>query len=257
LVAPDPASRRALFIALLIWWERRRPRQAPEAGTARRNAANRYSICRIRAVEAAAMPRNERAPGERTDTRDRELHRAPPVIAWSDDADPVGSDHAAAVPAGHGLQPELIVDWPAEDARRIVTLRILPSRQDRWRAGLCVRAGCLRVSTWPVRHLSLARDDGRVFISAASLVRPACSTRPPWTFSAFAGINVFAVLPGPVSADEALQRLAQVAVEVAARVGGRVQDENSSPFSAGEALQWRQRCLSAIQGAQAAVRRAD
>ena len=69
-------------------------------------------------------------------------------------------------------------------------------------------------------------------------------------FQRFAGINVFAVLPGPVSAEEALQRLAQVAVEVAARVGGRVQDENSTPFSAGDAVQWRQRCLSAMQGAR-------
>jgi FtsZ-interacting cell division protein ZipA len=68
---------------------------------------------------------------------------------------------------------------------------------------------------------------------------------------------VFAVLPGPVSADEALQRLAQVAVEVAARVGGRVQDESSMPFNAEDAVQWRERCLSALQGAQATARRAD
>ena len=53
------------------------------------------------------------------------------------------------------------------------------------------------------------------------------------------------------------ERLGQVAVEVAARVGGRVQDENSAPFSAGEAGQWRQRCLSAMNGAGSSARLAD
>ncbi len=157
-----------------------------------------------------------------------------------------------------GPQPELIVDWPAEDARRIVTLRILPSRQDRL-AGRALRQGLaacgFRHGQFGIFHL--AGEDGRVFISAASLVRPGMLDPATMDFQRFAGINVFAVLPGPVSPEVALQRLGQVAVEVAARVGGRVQDENSAPFSAGEAGQWRERCLSTIEGAPAAARRAD
>ncbi len=146
--------------------------------------------------------------------------------------------------------PELIVDWPAEESRRIVTLRILPARQDRL-AGRALRQGLVacgfRHGQFGIFHL--AGDDGRVLISAASLVRPGMLDPATMDFQRFAGINVFAVFPGPVGTEEALERLGQVAVEVAARVGGRVQDENSAPFSAGEAGQWRQRCLSAMNGA--------
>jgi FtsZ-interacting cell division protein ZipA len=251
----------ALFIALLIWWERRRPRQAPDTGGARSERAEpMLDLAAAAPSGAESPPRHERAPPERTDTRDRELHRAPPVIDWSDEALPgaPAAEDAGIVTEASGGQPELIVDWPAEDARRIVTLRILPLRQDRL-AGRALRQGLVacgfRHGQFGIYHL--ARDDGRVFISAASLVRPGMLDPATMDFQRFAGINVFAVLPGPVSADEALQRLAQVAVEVAARVGGRVQDENSSPFSVGDAPQWRQRCLNAIQGAQATARRAD
>ena len=252
----------ALFIGLLVWWERRRPRQAPQVPAAR--AERSEPVLDLATTVAAghdAKPRAERASIEQMetrDTRDRELHRTPPVIGWSDAAlaDPLGpaiSDDAAPV-----LQPELIVDWPAEDARRIVTLRILPARQDRL-AGRALRQGLaacgFRHGQFGIFHL--AGDDGRVVISAASLVRPGMLDPTTMDFQRFAGINVFAVLPGPVSSEIALQRLGQVAVEVAARVGGRVQDESSAPFSAGEAGAWRRRCLNAIEGAQATARPAD
>jgi len=256
----------ALFIALLVWWERRRPRQAPDSGGAR---TERTEAALDLTASAPATPQLqppvERAPTERSAARDRELHRSPPVIDWSDAEPGESAGHADAEPAhdasdvaASAALPELIVDWPAEDARRIITLRILPARQDRL-AGRALRQGLVacgfRHGQFGIYHL--AGDDGRVYISAASLVRPGMLDPATMDFQRFAGINVFAVLPGPVSADEALQRLAQVAVEVAARVGGRVQDESSTPFSDGDAVQWRERCLSALQGAQPTARRAD
>ena len=251
----------ALFIAYLIWRERRRPRQAPEVGGAR--AERNEPVLDLGAtagVDPHTPPLAEHATPERSDARDRELHRTIPVIDWSDAAPtaPEASDLATADATASAPQPELIVDWPAEEARRIVTLRILPARQDRL-AGRALRQGLaacgFRHGQFGIFHL--AGDDGRVVISAASLVRPGMLDPATMDFQRFAGINVFAVLPGPVSTEEALQRLGQVAVEVAARVGGRVQDENSSPFSAGEAGQWRQRCLNAIEGAPATARQAD
>lgn len=251
----------ALFIALLIWRERRRPRQAPEIGAARAERSEpKLGLAATAVAEADTPPRSERVPPERGDTRDRELHRTPPVIGWSDEvlSDPKTSDLVSTDAGTPPPLPALIVDWPAEDARRIVTLRIVPARQDRL-AGRALRQGLaacgFRHGQFGIFHL--AGDDGRVVISAASLVRPGMLDPATMDFQRFAGINVFAVFPGPVSTDEALQRLGQVAVEVAARVGGRVQDESSAPFSAGEAGQWRQRCLSAIEGAQAIARQAD
>jgi FtsZ-interacting cell division protein ZipA len=251
----------ALFIALLIWWERRRPRQAPESPPMRAERSEPVlNPAATTSPEQDTLASMESAPPERADTRDRDMHRTPPVIDWSGHAPaaPDAWEVIAVDPVAAGPQPELIVDWPAEDARRIVTLRILPARQDRL-AGRALRQGLaacgFRHGQFGIFHL--AGDDGRVYISAASLVRPGMLDPATMDFQSFAGINVFAVLPGPVSPEVALQRLGQVAVEVAARVGGRVQDENSAPFSAGEAGQWRQRCLSAIEGAQTAARRAD
>jgi FtsZ-interacting cell division protein ZipA len=250
-----------LFIALLVWWERRRPRQAPDSPATRAERSEPVlDPATPTRTEQDTVPPPEAAPLEYADTRNRELHRAPPVIDWSEHTT-VPPEAPVVIdidPVAAGPQPELIVDWPAEDARRIVTLRILPSRQDRL-AGRALRQGLaacgFRHGQFGIFHL--AGDDGRVFISAASLVRPGMLDPATMDFQRFAGINVFAVLPGPVSPEVALQRLGQVAVEVAARVGGRVQDENSVPFSAGEAGQWRERCLSTIEGAQAAARRAD
>jgi hypothetical protein len=48
-----------------------------------------------------------------------------------------------------------------------------------------------------------------------------------------------------------------VAVEVAARVGGRVQDENSAPFDEADTGPWRRRCLTIIEGAQDSARQAN
>ncbi len=249
----------ALFIAVLIWRERRRPRQAPEIASARTERSEaKLDPLTTAVVEPDAALRNERVLPERSDTRDRDLHRAPPVIDWPQEghADLSPSVVASTEAESTGPLPELVVDWPAEESRRIVTLRILPARQDRL-AGRALRQGLaacgFRHGQFGIFHL--AGDDGRVLISAASLVRPGMLDPATMDFQRFAGINVFAVFPGPVSTKEALERLGQVAVEVAARVGGRVEDDSSAPFSAGEAGTWRQRCLSAIEGAPPATAR--
>ena len=257
----------ALFIVLLVWWERRRPRQASERGTSRATRSEPALEPSTTAdVPAGAPPHHERAPARRneaSEVRDRELRRTPPVIGWSDAApsaqDPQASLAAdAANDSSPGPQPELIVEWPAEDARRIVTLRILPARQDRL-PGRALRQGLtacgFRHGQFGIFHLP--EEDGRVVISAASLVRPGILDPSTMDFQRFAGINLFAVLPGPLSSEVALQRLGQIAVEVAARVGGRVQDESSAPFSAEEAPAWRRRCLTAIESARATAGQAD
>ena len=247
----------ALFIIFLVWWERRRPRQAADSTPIR---ADRDGLMPV-ASASGARPEpiaTADAPIERVDLRDRALHRTPPIIDWPEEnsAPSMAAEETKAEESAAGAPaPELIVDWPAEDTRRIVTLRILPSRQDRL-PGRDLRQGLtacgFRHGQFGIYHL--AGEDGRVVISAASLVRPGMLDPTTMDFQRFAGINVFAVFPGPVSTDLALQRLCQVAVEVAARVGGRVQDENSAPFDAAESGAWRQRCLNLVEGAQTSAR---
>jgi FtsZ-interacting cell division protein ZipA len=68
-------------------------------------------------------------------------------------------------------------------------------------------------------------------------------------FQRYAGLNLFAVLPGPLDAGHALERLGQVALELAGRVSGRVHDEHSTPLGAASVADWRRRVLDAPGGA--------
>ena len=265
----------ALFIGLLVWWEGRRSRQAREGEPAPAPGAERSPPPETDAhstagpgiaADAVKPPRDERgssgmAPQRRE--QERETRRSPPVINWSDLVPPVpqSAEDPAATPGTIDLQipePALIVDWPEENGRRIVTLRILPDRQDRL-AGRALRQG-LTASGFrhgPFGIFHLPQPDGRVLLSAASLVRPGMFDPATMDFQRFAGINLFAVLPGPVSHELALQRLAQVTVELAARVNGVVQDENGAPLDAAAMTAWRSRFLAALDGKEQSARPAD
>jgi cell division protein ZipA len=141
----------------------------------------------------------------------------------------------------------MIIDWPEEHARRIVTLRIVPTGSERL-AGRAVRQG---LSACGFRHgqfgiFHLPGDDGRVILSAASLVRPGTLDPAAMDFQRYAGLNLFAVLPGPLAAGQALERLGQVALELAGRVSGRVHDEQSTPLGTASVADWRRRVLGTL-----------
>jgi cell division protein ZipA len=256
-----------LFIGLLMWWERRRQRQAAQPSPAR---GERSEPTFDAGGEAKAGQGAELAAGEPVSAppaRERESRRMPPVIDWSDAAattdvdsppsaaqvSPERGGAMVAAPAALPELPPLVVDWPPENDRRIVTLRIIPARQDRL-AGRALRqglTGCgFRHGQFGIFHLPL--EDGRVVLSAASLVRPGMLDPTTMDFQRFSGINLFAVLPGPLSPEATLERLAAAAVELAARVEGRVQDENGVPLGPAEIAAWRQRCLRPFAAASAA-----
>jgi cell division protein ZipA len=257
----------ALFIVLLVWWEGRRTRQARQGEIAAPSGAEYGLLPEAGAnraadpgndVEAAKPPRDQRGSNGMASQRreqEREVRRSPPVINWSDLVPPAAhsaGDPASAPTIGDAQIPELselplIVDWPEESGRRIVTLRILPDRQDRL-AGRALRQGLtangFRHGPFGIFHLP--QPDGRVVLSAASLVRPGMFDPATMDFQKFAGVNLFAVLPGPVSHEQALQQLAQVTVELAARLNGVVQDENGAPLDAAAMTAWRARCLASL-----------
>jgi FtsZ-interacting cell division protein ZipA len=251
----------ALFIALLFWWERRRPRQAAAAGESGARAERQEKPERTEPSfgAAAAMPRSE-----------REQRRALPVIDWSNPSAPEPAP-APAADVGGGLEegvegaatdrgpsvtgaaaavPAMIIDWPEESARRIVTLRVVPAGGDRL-PGRALRQG---LSACGFRHgqfgiFHLPGDDGRVILSAASLVRPGTLDPAAMDFQRYAGLNLFAVLPGPLDTGPALERLGQAALELAGRVSGRVHDEQGTPLGAASIADWRRRMLGALGGA--------
>jgi FtsZ-interacting cell division protein ZipA len=247
----------AVFMALLIWWERRRPHRVRGAAYSRARVEPHLAPAVELAGEHDAEPAAGDPPAASAGLRVafREPPRTPHRVDWPPPEaaaapDPAPTDAPAPAPVelpAPGSEPPLIVEWPDEGARRIVTLRILPARHDRL-AGRALRQGLtasgFRHGAFGIFHLP--EQDGRVVLSAASLVRPGMLDPATMDFQRFAGINLFAVLPGPVSAEAALQRLGQVAVELAGRVEGQVQEESGAPFNAAAVSAWRGRCLQAL-----------
>jgi FtsZ-interacting cell division protein ZipA len=144
--------------------------------------------------------------------------------------------------------PPMKVEWPPENARRIVTLRIVPTGTDRLPGRTLRQAltGCgFRHGEFGIFHLP--DDEGRVILSAASLVQPGTLDPTGMDFQRFPGLNVFAVLPGPQSAERALERLGQLAIELSARVSGRVHDDQGATLTTGTVSAWRKRMLSTLE----------
>ncbi len=249
------------FIVALIWLERRRPsRVQPDADVRSGRDEPAFGF-----QDTDLSPTGSGAP------RGPDPGRAVPLIDWST---PVGAappdpplmgvaelsplrtlpDSSASdgtvADQGAPAQP-LRVEWPAEDVRRIVSLRIVAARQNRI-AGRSLRQGLtgagFQHGEFGIFHL--AHGDGRVVLSAASLVRPGILDPDSMDFQSFSGINLFAVLPGPLAPEATLEKLTAVATELAQRVEGRVQDERGMPFDSAHPAAWRERALSTL-GTQA------
>ena len=158
-------------------------------------------------------------------------------------AAPVAAPEAAAEAAP--ASTSLVVDWPAEEQRQIASLRVVAARQNRI-AGRALRQGLAAAG---FRHgqmgiFHLGDSDGRVILSAASLVRPGVLDPESMDFQSFSGVNLFAVLPGPLESTLTLERLTSVAADLAQRVEERVQDERGAPFDCAHPGSWRERMLA-------------
>lgn len=126
---------------------------------------------------------------------------------------------------------DLVLDWPAEEERRIVALRVVPRGADRF-AGRSVRQALVGEGFLhgPMEIFHLPHDDGRVLVSAAGLTRPGTFRLDSMDTARFAGINVFVVLPGALADEDLFDRLIEAARGLAARLNGELRDQR------GEAL---------------------
>lgn len=141
------------------------------------------------------------------------------------------SGSGAAVPPSAAPRPALKLDWPADNARRIVALRVVPRTGERFTGG-AVRQAFLgegfELGDFDIFHLPLG--DGRVVVSAANLTKPGTFRLATMDAEMFSGLNLFAVLPGPLPAPEAYDRLLTVADLVAQRLRGEVRDHQGQPL---------------------------
>jgi cell division protein ZipA len=213
-----------LFIAGLAWWELRRPRQAPREG-----------------------PEHRDPPLTLPPMRAREPVRELPVMQSRDAAESV----AVASTSSPLIAPpvvEPLVEWPPEESRRILSVRIL-AVGERF-AGRALRQA-LAAEGFVHGRLSIfhkAGSDARAVLSAASLTQPGSFELATMDTQRYGGLNLFAVLPGPLSAAEAFEELLASARNLNDRLRGVLQDEHGEVLSAARIAAIRQELAPGAPG---------
>jgi cell division protein ZipA len=151
-------------------------------------------------------------------------------------ADGIIMPEIAEAPTAAPAQPDTppaVLDWPPEGERHIVALRIVPAANER----LSGRAVRLAITACGFVHgrfgiYHQADGEGRALLSVASLSKPGVLDPINMDFQRLAGINLFTVLPGPLSPGAALDHLLDTARELSQRLPARVQDETGHPLDA-------------------------
>ena len=200
----------AIFIAGLAWWELRRPRQAPRDGPEHRDPP------------LTTLPT----------MRAREPVRELPTLQIRESAEPVTLESVSAPLPAAPVAVEPIVEWPPEGSRRILTLRILAARE-RF-AGRTLRQA-LAAEGFVHGRLSIfhkAGTDARAVLSAASLTQPGSFDLATMDTQRYGGLNIFAVLPGPLPPPEAFEELLASARQLNERLQGTLQDERGDALTA-------------------------
>lgn len=134
-----------------------------------------------------------------------------------------------AAPAERHRAPE--PQWPAEDRRRIVSLRLVPRAPARFMGRslrLAFESCGLEFGAFDIFHL--VDDAGAVFASAANLMRPGTFAPATMDSQHFLGVHLFCVLPGPLPAGRAVDELIALARDLAQRLSGMVLDDVGQPL---------------------------
>ena len=141
---------------------------------------------------------------------------------------------AAAMPFdADALSPiEPIVEWPDEDVRKIVALRLVASIGERF-SGRAVRlalaAEGFALGKFDIFHKP--GPDARAVLSAASLTKPGTFSLASMDAQRFGGLSLFAVLPGPLSPLATFDELLTTARSLNDRLRGALQDERGEPLT--------------------------
>jgi cell division protein ZipA len=133
-------------------------------------------------------------------------------------------------PPIHFAKP--IVEWPPEDQRTLVSLRLVARPPDRFRGNLLRQA--LAAEGFVLGDLDIFHKpdaDNRAVLSAASLTKPGTFDLETMDIQRFTGLNLFAVLPGPKSPHQAFEDLLLTARMLNERLEGALQDERGGPLT--------------------------
>jgi cell division protein ZipA len=304
-----------LFIAVLAWWERRRPRQASASSASERPAprdlvgesasrtprealtlpemrareplvphgltvvdlpeAPRVPVLEPRAesaeeppapetaevgdvaedLSAAADPEPESAPARAPDPVPAgEAAVAADTFDYVPKIEPAAAASAAAAPLAAVVAParealpELpcaappVVEWPPDEQRRIVALRLVATQPQRF-AGRSLRQA-LAAEGFVLGRFAIFHkpdEERRAVLSAASLNRPGTFDADTMDSQHYGGLSLFAVLPGPKSPPQAFDELVFTARSLNERLQGVLQDEQGGPLTPARIALMRER----------------
>jgi cell division protein ZipA len=133
-------------------------------------------------------------------------------------------------PPPSGVKP--IVEWPPEDQRTLVSLRLVARPPDRFRGNLLRQA--LAAEGFVLGELDIFHKpdaNNRAVLSAASLTKPGTFDLETMDTQRFTGLNLFAVLPGPKTPQKAFEDLLLTARMLNERLEGALQDERGGPLT--------------------------
>jgi ZipA, C-terminal FtsZ-binding domain len=127
---------------------------------------------------------------------------------------------------------EPIVEWPSDDQRRVVALRLVAPPPDRL-AGRALRLALASegfvLGKFQIFHKP--DDQGRAVLSAANLSKPGTFDIATMDVQRFGGLSLFVVLPGPKPPLKAFEELLATARILNERLQGALQDERGGPLT--------------------------
>ncbi len=135
-----------------------------------------------------------------------------------------------AAPMPHREPP--IVEWPPEDQRKLLSLRLVARPPERFQGRLVRQA--LAAEGFVLGALDIFHKpdaENRSVLSAASLTKPGTFDLDTMDTQRFVGLNLFAVLPGPRSPQKAFDDLLMTARTLNERLEGALQDERGGPLT--------------------------
>lgn len=179
------------------------------------------------------------------ETTSRELSTDAPVAApLVDDPAPAAPDALEAAPdeqesaaprfTAADVTPiaEPIVDWPPDEQRRVVALRLVAPPPDRL-PGRALRLALASEGFVLGKFQIFHKPDatGRAVLSAANLSKPGTFDIGTMDVQRFGGLSLFVVLPGPKPPLKAFDDLLATARNLNERLQGALQDERGGPLT--------------------------
>jgi cell division protein ZipA len=163
---------------------------------------------------------------------------------------PPGAAPGAPAVAREAL-PELpaaappVVEWPPDEERRIVALRLVAPQPQRF-PGRSLRQALAAEGFVLGRFAIFHKPDEarRAVLSAASLNRPGTFDPDTMDSQHYGGLSLFAVLPGPRPPPQAFDELVFTARSLNERLQGVLQDEQGGPLTPARIATLRERLNS-------------